>query len=115
MKHSSFNYVRTFRKRHALSEFELAFLIGQRSDRTIYWYERGDRAPTLKAALAFQVLFSQEPHQLFPGLYDAVEEDVMRRALHMLRQLEGKHDRKSEAKRRFLEALPRGGANDIEL
>ena len=52
MTNSSFNYVRTFRKRHALSKIDLAFLIGQRSDSAIHWFERGDRKPTLEAALA---------------------------------------------------------------
>jgi transcriptional regulator with XRE-family HTH domain len=115
MTNSSFNYVRTFRKRHALSKFELAFLIGQRSDSAVHWFERGDRKPTLEAALALQILFSQVPHQLFPGLYEAVEERVMRRAAQMLRDLEGRRDRKSEAKRRLLEQLPLAGTNDIEL
>lgn len=115
MTHSSFNYVRTFRKRHALTELDLAFLIGQSSDRAICAYERGDRNPTLEAALALQFLFSQVPHQIFPGLYEAVEEKVMQRAAHLLRRLEGRRDRRSEAKRELLEALPRSDANDIEL
>lgn len=115
MTHSSFNYVRTFRKRHALTEFDLAFLIGQRSDAPIYGYERGDRNPTLEAALALQILFSQVPHQLFPGLYEAVEDKVMRRAAQMLQKLDGHRDRRSEAKRELLETLPRSDANDIEL
>ncbi len=39
----------------------------------------------------------------------------MRRAAQMLRELEGRHDRKSKAKRELLERLPRADANDIEL
>ncbi len=115
MKNSSFNYVRTFRKRHALSKLELAFLIGQKSDATVYWFELGKRKPTLEAALALQILFSQVPHQLFPGIYEAVEEQVMRRAALMLRELDGRRDRKSDAKRELLERLPRADANDIEI
>jgi len=115
MKNSSFNYVRTFRKRHALTGLELASLIGHRSDRTVHWYEKGERVPTLEAALALQILFRQLPHQLFPGLYEAVEDKVMRRAAAMLRQLEGRKDRRTAAKRELLEFLPRWDASDIEL
>jgi DNA-binding XRE family transcriptional regulator len=105
MNHSSFNYVRTFRQRHALSEDELAFLINQRSHTFVSRIEVGRRAANLAGALALQVLFRQPPHQMFPGLYEAVEELVMQRAKEILDRLESKTDPRSNAKRKFLERL----------
>jgi DNA-binding XRE family transcriptional regulator len=107
MNNASFNYVRTFRQRHALSEDELAFLISHRSHTTISKIEVGRRAPNLAGALALQVLFRQQPRQMFPGLYEAVEEGVMQRAKTFIDDLEGRSDPRSLAKREFLEGLAR--------
>jgi transcriptional regulator with XRE-family HTH domain len=105
MNHAAFNYVRTFRQRHGLSERELAFLIDQRSHTAVSQIEIGRRVANLASALALQVLFRQSPRQMFPGLYEAVEDTLMRRAHTLLSGLEGKDDARSESKREFLEGL----------
>ena len=114
MNNASFNYVRTFRQRHALSEDELAFLINQRSHTVISRYEVGRRVPNLESALALQALFRQEPRQMFPGLYELVEEGVMRRAKALMDQIGSKSDPRSGAKREFLEGLAREEVIDID-
>ncbi len=106
MKHSAFNYVRTFRQRFALSEGELALLIGQRSASAVSHFESGDRVPNLEGALALQILFGQAPREMFPEFDEFVEDALMRRAAELLTQLEGKTDQRSEAKRRLLEGIP---------
>ncbi len=108
-----FNYVRTFRQRHALTERELAFLIS-RSQTTVSSMEYGDSTPNLDAALALQVLFRLPPKELFPDCYEKVEDRVMRRAAELMEKLEGGSDRRSIAKLEFLDGLARDDS-DIEL
>lgn len=116
MQHSTFNYVRTFRQRSALSEEELAYLINQMSHTAVSYFETGDRVPTLEGVLALQVIFGIGPRDMFPGYYERVEDGVMRRAAQLLARLEGKTDQRSEAKRQLLEAMPgRSEDNDQGL
>lgn len=105
MNHHAFNYVRTLRQRHGFSEDELAFLVSHHSHAPISRIELGRAVPNLGVALALQVLFGQEPRRIFPGLYDNVQDEVMRRAQSFLEDLEGRDDRRSRAKREFLEGL----------
>jgi transcriptional regulator with XRE-family HTH domain len=105
MKHSTFNYVRAHRKRHALTEEELAFLLNQRSRTAISLIETGDRVPTLAGALALQVVFGLPPKEVFPELYEHVEEAVMRRGEVLYEKLDGKSDARSQAKLSLLEEM----------
>jgi DNA-binding XRE family transcriptional regulator len=107
MNHASFNYVRTYRQRHCFTEDELAFLVSHRSHTRISRIEIGRAVPSLAVGLALEVLFRQTPRQMFPGLYEAVEDEVMRRAKSFLDDLEGRNDRRSHAKRELLEGLAR--------
>ena len=107
MNNASFNYVRTFRQRHCLTEDELAFLVSRRSHARISRIEIGRAVPNLAVAMALQVLFRQPPKEMFPGLYETVEDDVMRRAKNFLDDIEGLNDRKTRAKRELLEGLAR--------
>ena len=113
MEKLGFNHVRTFRQRHALTQRELAFLIG-RSQTTVSSTEYGDSTPYLEVALALQVLFRLSPKELFPGCYEKVEDQVMRRAAELMHKLESGSDRRSIAKLEFLDGLARED-NDIEL
>jgi len=115
MTNTAFNYVRTFRQRHCLSEAETAFLVDQRGHTMISKIEVGRKFPNLPTALALQVLFRQSPRALFPGLYEQVEEEVMRRAKAFLEDIEGRDDRRSQAKRDLLEGLARLDNEDDDL
>lgn len=116
MKHSRFNYVRTSRLRHGLSVQDLAHLINQRSPTVISQYEHGDRVPTLEGALALEAVFGLAPREMFPDLFEHVEEVVMRQGRALYDRLEGLTDRGSEAKRELLDAMARRAkGNDIEL
>lgn len=105
MKHSTFNYVRTCRLRHALTAQELARLVGQSSDTAISKIENGERVPTLELALALQIVFGQSPRAVFPEFYEHVEESVMRRARDLYDEVEDASDGRSVAKRELLEAM----------
>jgi DNA-binding XRE family transcriptional regulator len=116
MNNASFNYVRTYRLRECLTEEELAFLINQRSHTAVSAIETGRRLANLEGALALQVLFrEEEPKGMFPGLFEHVEEGVMRRALVIIKRLEGLTDAVSNHKRAFLEGLARPEGDDIQL
>lgn len=103
-----------FRQRHALTEQELANLLDQGSHAVISRIEGGEREVGLRTALALQILFRQEPRKMFPGLYEWVEEGVMRHALELINSLDGKTDQRSLHKREFLESLAAPEGETIE-
>ena len=74
------NYLRANRKRLALSQDEVAFLLGARSGAKVCRYERFVRAPSLETALAYEAIFKTSVSELFGGLYQKVERDVAIRA-----------------------------------
>jgi DNA-binding XRE family transcriptional regulator len=74
------NYVRTLRRRWALTQEELASLAGIESRSSVSRIEQGERLPSLEAALALEVLFGSAPKSIFPHCYAEVEEAVMRKA-----------------------------------
>ena len=107
MKHSTFNYVRACRQRYGLTEEELAFLVDYEARNTISLIETGDRTPKLEAALAFQVVFGMAPKELFPEVYEHVEDAVMRRARVLHERLEESTDERSKVKLSLLEEMAR--------
>jgi len=77
------NYLRTNRKKSALSQEEVAFLlggIGESKSSRISRYESCSREPTLSAALAYEVIYGKSVRELFAGLYEQVEQNVAKRA-----------------------------------
>ena len=73
------NYLRANRKRLALSQDEVAFLLGTQSGAKVCRYERFVREPSLETALAYEVIFKRSVSELFPGLYQKVELQVAAR------------------------------------
>jgi len=112
MKHSTFNYVRASRQRTAFTEEELAFLINQRSKTSVSLIEAGDRVPGLEGAMALQVVFGLAPKELFPELYEHVEDAVMRRAQLLYEKFEEKSDSRSQAKLTALEEMAKRRDNE---
>jgi len=92
------NYLRSNRKRLALSQDEVAFLLGAKGGTKVCRYERFVRQPTLETALACEAIFQKPVSELFGGLYQRVEEDVTARA----RQLADKCDPRAGRKRHVL-------------
>lgn len=84
------NYIRMHRARHALSQAEVAFLIGCGSAATVARYEGGQREPQLDVALALQALFNVPPGELFAGRFRKVEHSVVKRARELLERLRSK-------------------------
>jgi transcriptional regulator with XRE-family HTH domain len=74
------NYLRANRKRLALSQDEVAFLLGTRSGAKVCRNERFVREPSLATALAYEAIFKRSVSELFGGLYQKVEREVAERA-----------------------------------
>jgi len=74
------NYLRSNRKRLALSQDEIAFLLGVQSGAKLSRYEQFNREPSLATALALEVIFQRSVSELFDGLYKKVEREVATRA-----------------------------------
>jgi transcriptional regulator with XRE-family HTH domain len=74
------NYLRSNRKRLALSQDELAFLLNGESGTKISRYENFDRIPPLETALAFEAVFKRPVSELFGGMYQKAERQVAGRA-----------------------------------
>lgn len=94
------NYLHANRKRLALSQAEVAFLLGVIDDGKVCRYERFARAPTLEAALACEVIFQRPMSELFAGTYQRVEAKVAARA-KVLAQRKGEGEAASRKRRIF--------------
>lgn len=98
------------RKRWAVSQRELAHLIGVRQG-TVSRYEKGTLAPGARTLIALEVVFGQGARRLFPSLHKQVEEEVMRRAAALDRSLWDKADRASVRKRGLLMKMAKRGGS----
>ena len=77
------NYLRTYRKRSALSQEEVAFLLGTKGlnkGTKVSRDEHYARTPTLEDALAYEVIYGRPVRELFAGLYEGVESEVIAHA-----------------------------------
>ena len=96
--------VAAHRKRHALTQEELAHLLSV-SQSAVARLEDDGAAIKLATALALQVIFDVQPRLLFRGLYAMIEEVVMARAAELDRQVRSGTDAASVKKQRLLAAM----------
>jgi DNA-binding XRE family transcriptional regulator len=96
------NYLRFHRKQWALSQREVAHLVGHRARSVVSAYELGRIAPWARYAVAYQFVFGVRLETLFPGMTREVEEEVVRRAAELDRASRGRED---AGARRKLELL----------
>lgn len=90
------NYLRTHRKRLALSQEEVAFLLGIGGlDKGIKVCrdENFTREPSLQIALAYEAIYGKPVRELFPGLYGQVARKVAARAKVLSYRQTGKPQR----------------------
>ena len=80
-------YLRTFRKRSALTQEELSVLLGCESGVSVCQYERLKASPSLETALACRAIFDVSVEGLFPGIYQKVVMDVVTRVRLMSKEL----------------------------
>ncbi len=102
-------YLKTHRKRWGLSQDEVARLAGCQNRVSVAQYEGLRALPTLETAFALQALFGVPAHEIFPGTYLKVENEVKSRASGMLGELPEQSESKIvKLKRKLVEAVSRG-------
>jgi len=81
------SHLRSHSRRADLSQDEMAHLIGSPRDTEAVHYERFLHEPTVRAAMAIEVIFGARLKDLFPTMYDKVQVRVRMWASKILRQL----------------------------
>jgi transcriptional regulator with XRE-family HTH domain len=100
------NYLRANRKRLALSQDEVAFLLRTQNGAKVCRYERFVREPGLATALAYEAIFKRSVSELFPGLYQKAEREVAVRAKALAARMNrGKSNQRAARKREVLADL----------
>ncbi len=95
-------YLRTSRRKWALTQKELAFLLGHKSPTHISRLEQGKRIPSKEVVLACEVLFELPPRKCFPKLYVEIEEAILTRASTLYERLDKKTSKTATRKKEFL-------------
>jgi len=100
-------YVRPLRRRWALTQRELAFLLGAKSGAVVSRIEGLKRPPSLPVTLACALVFGAAPAELFPDLHSHIHDAVLRRVGELYDQLQGdpSKSKKTRIKLDFLETV----------
>lgn len=99
------NYLSRHRKRWALSQRELALLLGQASRSSVSRLELGAGQPSLRFVVRCELIFGVSAAELFPQLYEQNHDLVMRRAARLDTHLRDRADASSARKRELLSAM----------
>ena len=110
-KKTPLNGVRTHRRRWALTQTEAAAILGFESRSTVSRIELGKHVPNLEVALALEVLFGVAPREMFPQIFDEVEEQVMRQSLVLYEATLQSSKPRERRKRELLELALKRAAN----
>ena len=97
------NHLRRYRKQAALSQDEIAFLLGRQSGAKVSRYEHFRREPGLRTALAYVAILRAPVTDLFPGLYQQVAAEVRMQAVKLAKRL--KRGRANQIVSRKLQSL----------
>ena len=81
------NYLRTYRKRNGLSQTDLAFLLGNGSRVNISRYEHHASMPSLEIALAYEVVFGVPACELFAGVFEEAQTQILKKARLLAKRL----------------------------
>lgn len=101
------SYLRTHRRTWGLTQKELAFLLGRKSPTHVSRLEKRKRMPSIDIVLACEILFGVTSKEVFPALYEEIEDSVMTRAAAFYEELEHKTGRAALRKKEFLSAVLR--------
>lgn len=87
MAHDTISYLKTHRRRSGLTQQEVAFLLGYESSQVISRYEGLNRTPSLRATIAYLVIFDLSVDMLLPGAYREVERATVDRLLKLIKRI----------------------------
>jgi DNA-binding XRE family transcriptional regulator len=88
----SHNHLRRYRRRGALTQSDIAFLLGAACGTKVSRHERTLRPPSLQTALAYQAIFGVPVHELFPEDYRRAAATVRSRADQLSRHVARRPD-----------------------
>ena len=110
------NYLLSNRKRLALSQEEVAFLLGAGNGQKVCRHERFAREPSLETAFAYEAIYKRTASELFSGLYQKLEKEVAARAKILAeRTNRGKSNRRTIHKRQMLSNLAGMQSDNLNL
>lgn len=103
------NYIRTHRKRLGLTQKDVAFLLNVYDGAKVCRYEQFKSEPSLRTALALEIIFRMSVSELFAGLHDSAQHDVLVRTRQLQRQLsqcdeDSRKERREAALERIIES-----------
>ena len=98
-------YLRTNRRKWALSQGELAELLGGVTADTISKYETLVRPPSAEMLVACEFIFEQPAHTLFPAMSLGIIRAIVRNAETIRARLADGRDAESARKRRLLDGI----------
>lgn len=102
MNNPLLNYLRSYRQKSALTQDEVAFLLGGSHGSTITRHEEYLRVPSLTTALRYSAVHREDPRILFAGRFKEEERLVKAQAQKLLNNLE---DEEISARKSFLNSL----------
>lgn len=111
--------LRTHRRKWALSQRELASLIGISSIHHVSRVERSRSAPGIKFVLASEIIFGVHARHLFPKFFDDLEDETVRNLFNFGERLKDDSSPSAARKRQLVdEALSRAvistsSSNDV--
>jgi transcriptional regulator with XRE-family HTH domain len=108
------NYLKTNRQRLALTQEEVAFLLGvtgANKGERVCRDEAFSREPGLRDVLAYEVLYQRPVRELFPGVYEEIEREVTARAKILLLRKERGTEEEAAHRRDVLARLAGKGNN----
>jgi hypothetical protein len=107
------NYLLSHRKRSALSQAEVAFLLGIKGGGRVCRHERFTLDPGLQSALLYEALYQRPIAELFPGLVKRIHLELKAR-VKLLEQKDLRSNTKAQTarKRQFLAAILPSGPNN---
>ena len=112
------SYVRTYRRLHALTQDELALLVGFKRGANISSLERGQRKPTTSILIALAHIFAVPLDDIFPARCQEIHFGVNKRAEALYEALQGVPGPVARAKLDLLETIIRrasSGTNQTEV
>ena len=105
MDHRLKSHARPLRRTSALTQRELAFLVGVKNATAISKIESLKRIPTFAVAFAYALIFGMGPIEVFPGHISEIQEAVRSRASDLYEELQGDPRVETRVKLDFLETV----------
>lgn len=82
------SYIGSHRKKSGLSQEQLGRLLGYQDDGPVSRHERLCSTPPLRIALKYQAIFHVPVSELFPGVYELIEQDAEEHLAELERTLQ---------------------------